>query len=203
MRRYLLTTSASLLMTFSLLAPAQAAYTATIEQVGSNVVVTGSGTLDLDGLTYQGTDSFISGISPDEAVIGVGSPNSDPVDVYNGFSGPANFGSGGDTIPSNSGSGDKVAIEEFFDELGVPAGYLSNTPLADTSTYDNATFASLGLTPGTYEWTWTPVGDVTDDNFILQIGPLAATSVPEPLTLSLFGAGLAGAMAMRRRKIKV
>jgi hypothetical protein len=30
-----------------------------------------------------------------------------------------------------------------------------------------------------------------------------ATSVPEPLTLSLFGAGLAGAAAMRRRKKKI
>ena len=30
----------------------------------------------------------------------------------------------------------------------------------------------------------------------------AATAVPEPFTLSLFGAGFAGAVAMRRRKKK-
>lgn len=53
-------------------------------------------------------------------------------------------------VPSSSGSGDKVAIEAYVNELAVPEGYISGSALADSSTYNNATFASLGLTPGTY-----------------------------------------------------
>lgn len=40
----------------------------------------------------------------------------------------------------------------------------------------------------------------TDMAFETFISPSTTTGVPEPLTLSLFGAGLAGAAAMRRRK---
>ena len=36
----------------------------------------------------------------------------------------------------------------------MPMGYVSNSPLSDSTTYDSRTFATLGVTPGTYEWTW-------------------------------------------------
>jgi hypothetical protein len=40
-------------------------------------------------------------------------------------------------------------------------------------TFNNATFVSLGVTPGTYIWTW---GTGPNQNFTLQIGP---TTVPD------------------------
>jgi hypothetical protein len=75
--------------------------------------------------------------------------------------------------------------------LFVPNGYVSDSPLSDTSTYDSQTFATLGATPGTYVWTWG--SGVADDTFTLQIGP-AVPAIPEPSSLLLLGVGLAAAL---------
>ena len=67
----------------------------------------------------------------------------------------------------------------------VPAGYVSDSPLSDTATYASQTFASLGATPGRYEWTW---GSGANQNFTLDIG----TVVPEPSTWAMMALGFAG-----------
>jgi hypothetical protein len=50
-------------------------------------------------------------------------------------------------------------------------------PLSDSSTYAGATFASLGITPGTYEWKW---GTGPNQNFTIQAG---TAPPPTPTTL--------------------
>jgi PEP-CTERM motif len=178
---------------------ADAAFIATIEQVGADVVVTGSGTIGLAGLSFNSSTTLYSGIGPNEGVLGIGSPNAEGADVYTGVSGPASFGSGGLVLPSDSGSGDKVSIEESAQVVTVPQGYVSGGALSDTSTYDSATFASLGVTPGTYTWTWGAGPDA--DSFTIQVGP-APTTTPEPATLALLGTGLAALGLNRRRRRK-
>jgi hypothetical protein len=154
---------------------AQADYVVTLQQVGPNVVATGSGSIDLTGLTPAGTvQNDIGQLIPNGPTVLVGSGNND---LYTGFSEPGKFGSGG-FIPANSNSGSLVGIAAV---LFVPSGYISNTPLSpSTSTYDNATFSTLGVTPGTYVWTWGAFAPT--EKFTLDV-------VPEPSSLLLLAMG--------------
>jgi hypothetical protein len=129
-------------------------------------------------------------LNPSLGAIRTGPPPFTPIEGYdavNGFTGPANFGSGG-AIVASSGSGDPVSFFFGFsasdNELDVPQGYVSNSALSDTSTYNGQTFSSLGATPGVYKWTW---GTGANQNFTLVIG-----EVPEPSTWAMMLLGFAG-----------
>ena len=162
--------------------PAQAGYIVTLEQVGSNVVATGSGAIDLTDLTlvYADAGYFVPDIWPVAGELSTGAEAL--IDFYSGYSGPASFGSGSLAFAS-SASGDIVVFVADVDELDVPEGYVSDTPLSDTATYTGQTFSSLGVTPGTYEWKW---GTGANQNFTLEIG------VPEPSTWAMMLLGFAG-----------
>ena len=177
--------------------PAQA-YTVTLEQMGADVVANGSGAINLTGLAFFGPGSFfITTLVPSLGRISTGPPPSGlgSVDVYRVFSGPANFGSGGQHNATESlSSGNFVGIQASVDELFVPHGYISNSALSSSATWTGATFASLGVTPGTYVWTW---GTGANQNFTLIIG---GAGVPDGgSTVSLLGCALLGLAALRRK----
>src|SRR6516225_9379219 len=77
---------------------AQAGYTVTLAQVGRNVVATGSGTIDLTGLSSAGPGLSGARIFPDgaEIITGPGSEGLLRSDLYTGYTGPTSFGSGGE-----------------------------------------------------------------------------------------------------------
>ena len=173
--------------------PAQA-FTITLEQMGANVVATGSGAINLTGLTLETTgQDFVALMQASTGLIETAGNG----DVYGGFTGPTSFGNGGSFAP-NTSSGDFAGIDGAGGNLGVPAGYVSNTALSDSMTFNSATFASLGVTPGTYVWTWGT--GLPNQNFKLVIGSVGGPGVPDGgWTVSLLGCALVGLAALRRK----
>jgi hypothetical protein len=168
---------------------ARAALILTMVESGGDVLVTGNGTVDLTGLTLQGSGGAIAVMVPTAGELTIGGAGS--IDVYTGLSSPGSFGPGGFVLPSVS-AGDIMGILNG-PTLLVPGSYTSGTALAGSSTFAGHSFGSLGVNPGTYVWTWG--AGASADSLTLQVGPAV---VPEPATTILGALGLA-AMAVRRR----
>jgi hypothetical protein len=133
-------------------------------------------------------------IAPSSGVVVTGPTSSSGVDLYSGFSGPTSFGSG-TPASASTGSGDVVGINLrhiFFPHgpfLAVPRGYVSGNALSDSATYIGKTFATLGVTPGTYVWTWGPGAN---QNFTLDVVAAAVSGTPPGLLLNISTRGRVG-----------
>jgi hypothetical protein len=126
----------------------------------------------------------------------LGSPGSQNFSAHSIASGPSTFGSGNFFFASpSSGSGDSFGVVGDLGAIWVPLDYVSGTLLSATDTWNNATFDSLDLVPGTYVHAWG-VGDHAD-SLTLQVG----SAVPEPSTWAMMLLGFAGIgfMAYRRK----
>ena len=134
---------------------AQAGYIVTLQEVGPDVVGIGAGPIDFSGLTPGSTGTPPAQLDPGLAIIVTGS--SIPTRTYSGISGPTSFGDPIFNLAS-SASGDEVglrgnAVTPF---IVLPASYISNGPLSSSAIWSGQTFSSLGVTPGTYFWSWGP-----------------------------------------------
>ena len=94
------------------------------------------------------------------------------------------------TTNASSTSGGPIGFASGVADLTYlifPAGYVSGTPLSDSSTYLDATISSLGLTPGDHVWNWGS-GEHADTFTIDVVAP----PVPEPSTWAMMLLGFAG-----------
>ncbi|MBV8782054.1 MAG: PEP-CTERM sorting domain-containing protein, partial [Phycisphaerae bacterium] len=113
--------------------------------------------------------------------IAVGANGNQQVTFYKGVSGPTSFGSGGVTSVS-SGSGNTFGVIGSAGELFVPSSY-AGTPVSATDTFTGKTFANLGLSTGTYTYTWGSGPNADSLTLVIE-------DVPEPTSLTMLGAGV-------------
>jgi len=195
MKRLLLVSLAAL----GLALRSEASVIINVTQVGSDVVFSASGSLDLTGailftaggLGYQ--PGFISGDPNWYVAPGPGTA----YDSYALTSFDGAFGTS-TTFYDNPSS---LSGDAFFiwgnggndpRQVGVAAGYVSDSAINSGMVFSNATIAGLFLTPGTYDY------NIPNNSIILNIG--GGTTVPDAGATALFlGLALAGVAAFRHR----
>ena len=175
------------------------AVTVTARESGGDVVFTSSGNLNLtDAIFDNGTIGTVGGLNSPTVFI-VGPAATVPVDSYQfaSLTGPPAFGTGAPRLPATSGTGDVLGLNIDIEltantegSLLVPDGYQSGEPLSGSATFAGKSFDTLGLTPGTYTWSWGTGANA--DSVTLQI-------VPEPSAALLSLVGLLAASMTRRR----
>ena len=162
-----------------------------VENGGDVIFSSAGGSLDLTGLVLDQEGTITKSIDPSIGVINMGGGVFAPFDsYYSGISGPDGFGSGG-FAPAADGSGDRYGVNFTGSRvIIVPDGYVSNAALSASSLlFSGENFASLGITPGSYEWSWA------NDSITLN----AVAPVPIPAAVWLFGSAL-GLLGWMRRK---
>ena len=190
----------------SIAAPGHAAYVVDVVEMGGNVVATGSGSINLSALMGPFTNIIgTPSINPVFPSILLGPPPSGMVDIYNGGAGPISWGSGG-FVAADAGTGNYVgaSYDLTVGIVSVPADYVSNTPLGtSTATFLGQSFASLGLTPGSYVSTWG--SGAAMDSFTVNV--VAGGGIPEPASwaMMLLGLGAVGSVLRsgRQRQTKL
>jgi hypothetical protein len=178
---------------------ANASVVFTLEQVGPDVIATGTGMINTVGLTLVGSFSAPDQVAPAFGALLIGQGAA--YDAYVGMTGPSGFGPGSQTTAS-SATGDYVGFQEIGGGFVlVPIGYVSGDPISGNATFSSTTLSALGVTTGTYTWTWGTGS--TLDSLTLYAGVPAPTAVPEPASLALLALGLMGtAMPYARKKLR-
>ena len=178
-----------------------AAVVVTAVETGGNVVFSGGGMINLNGLNQIFNDNFDNGYLDSFQGIyqgaGAGALTSAVIYGDASFSGPTSFGTKNAVFKADILSGAFGGIRGGTNLPGVilPAAYASGSSFFGTSTFSNQTFASLGLTPGTYDWVWG--SGATSDSYRLIISN--SSDVPGPMPLFGAGAAFGWSRKLRRR----
>lgn len=174
--------------------PVRGAAIVNATEVGGNVVFAGGGTFNLAGLSFLAIGGEPAAIQANIPTAFFGADPNTPVvmDVYDNMASPGPFGPGS-TFFADLGSGDRFGVLGTL--LGVPFGYSSGSLLSASNTYSGMTFASMGITPGTYTWTWGSGPDA--DSFTLNI--VATPAVPDSGSTAFLMLLALGALALVSR----
>ncbi|MDX1978204.1 MAG: hypothetical protein SFT94_11080 [Pseudanabaenaceae cyanobacterium bins.68] len=174
--------------------PAAAILIITGQETGSNVEFSYSGSLNVTGLTPAITSTSF-GIRPSTALLVFFSGDINSNDTFaNALSGPTSFGSGSTFVGATSQTGGPLLILGNNGALTVPNNYISGTTITGSLTFNGQTFATLGITPGTYNYNLTNGLDTIQ----LNIG-----TTPIPFEFSpLLGFALIGGLVTAKKLTK-
>ena len=165
-----------------------------LQQSGSDLVASFSGSIDLTGASVGSTNT-LAFANLDATLNMFKSFNANVTNyTFSTFTGPLSFGTG--NALGTYGSGDSFGFMRDGDDgpqflVWLPAGYVSGAALTGTATFASQTFSSMGISPGTSSW---GVGNNTIS--------ITTNAVPEPSTYAMALVGLAcgGYSMFRRRK---
>jgi len=185
--------------------------------VENDVVLSGSGTLNISSTTNFATSGTktqsaidAGGLFAPSAVTGSNTDVEVRVEC-GGVTGPVSFGSGTAVIKSDDGSGHTFGIFGAGENYGsggtglcllVEKAYVSGDQLSGSARFTNATLSTLGVTKGTYRWTWGT--GASADSLTLYIGgkPAPPTPVPTmPSALMLLLMTLLALMGVKRARL--
>jgi hypothetical protein len=195
--------------------PAEAGLLFMFEQVGPDLVVTGSGSINTTGTSSSTSAIGVSGFRNNTTgyislKTGAGSPQPDVYNVLwtnlsgttfgSTLSAPNQNPSSFNLVTGSTTSGDNFgfsvrqgpAFNGSNNSLWIPQGYVSGSPLSGTITFANTTLAQFGLTlgqSGTLQASM-PAGTET----------ITLLVVPEPTSVVVAGCSFVGIAALLRRR---
>jgi hypothetical protein len=154
--------------------PCAADVTVTIEEVGDDVYMSGNGTLDVSLWELSGMGALGGGfIWPHGGVLlgpGGDEDNSESYEFPVNLQGPDAIGEGMVDVYGDSGGGDDFGFVWGVQALFVPLGYEAGDHIEGDATFANQSLESIGLTEGSYTWTWD-TADGAGDSFTIIVGP--------------------------------
>jgi len=197
MLRKLLTIFGVLSLSIWANASAYAAAIINVDQVGSDVVATITGSINVDALDRAYTYTYnqvglISGADNYDGLVGVG--ESATVALFNTVAEHHDISTSPLYFHATSNTGGHFQIREvnYSDQglLMLPYDYVSNSPINSTSTWSGSTITGMGLISGTYIY---PLGN--GETITLNIGQGPS---PDP-TYSVGGtvSGLTGSVTLQ------
>lgn len=132
-----------------------------ISEIGNDIVMEGSGMLDLTDLRIRISSMALgSGVSGDPPVVLVGPPGAQ-TSSYVGVSlrAPDSIGDLQGFELGDGGEGDLFGASFFFPPRAEPGivvseTYVSGDPLSGSGLFSDLTLEDLGIAPGIYTWEW-------------------------------------------------
>lgn len=198
--------TAFLLSFFFLANTAFAGFVFFVEEVGSNIKITASGSLDTTGWTSGNNPPGGAFIRDNAVIVGTSAPSGTGFINFGVLTGFTVSGGASTTkvFPSFSTSSYNAASSSgsfagmLLDGSGgvtvyAPVGYTSGDSISGTATYNSQSLSSLGMNSGT-TWKWY-LGAPGDESKSITV-----TAVPEPGSLAVVGGLVAGLSVLSRRR---